>query len=181
LSLATVARRYATALADVAIERREEREVQNELDQWAAMLESSPQLKEVFANPTIVHDQKRKVLEDLIARSRVRDTTASFLRVLLKNQRLSQLRDVAARYSQVLDERAGMLAGSVTTARPISEDLKKTLHETLSAATGRTLRLTFETDETIIGGLVARIGSTVYDGSVQNHLERLAEGLAGRQ
>jgi F-type H+-transporting ATPase subunit delta len=181
LSLQTVARRYATALADVAIERREEREVQKELDQWAAMMESSPQLKEVFANPTIIHDQKRKVLEDLIARSRVRDTTASFLRVLLKNQRLSQLRDVAARYHQVLDERAGMLAGSVTTARPIPEDLKKTLHETLSATTGRTIRLTFETDETIIGGVVARIGSTVYDGSVQSHLERLAEGLAGRQ
>jgi F-type H+-transporting ATPase subunit delta len=181
LSLQTVARRYATALADVAIERREEREVQNELDQWAAMMESSPQLKEVFANPTIIHDQKRKVLEELIARSRVRGTTASFLRVLLKNQRLSQLRDIAARYSLVLDERGGMLAGSVTTAKPISEDLKKTLHETLSATTGRTVRLTFETDETIIGGLVARIGSTIYDGSVQSQLERLAEGLAGRQ
>ena len=181
MSLQTVARRYATALADVAIERREEREVQKELDQWAGMLESSPPLEEVFANPTIVHDQKRKVLEDLIACARVKDTTASFLRVLLKNQRLPQLREIAARYSQVLDERAGMLAGSVTTARPISEDLKKTLHETLSAATGRTVRLTFETDEKIIGGLVARIGSTVYDGSVQSHLERLAEDMAGRQ
>jgi F-type H+-transporting ATPase subunit delta len=181
LSLQTVARRYATALADVAIERREEKEVQNEVDQWAAIIESNPQLKEVFANPTIIHDHKRKVLEDLIARTRVRDTTASFLRVLLKNQRLSQLRDIAARYSLVLDERAGMLAGSVTTARPIPEDLKKTLHETLSATTGRTVRLTFETDEKIIGGLVARIGSTVYDASVQSHLERLAEGLAGQQ
>ena len=181
MSLQTVARRYSTALADVAIERREEREVQKELDQWAAMIESNPQLKEVFANPTIIHDHKRKVLEDLIARSRVRDTTASFLRVLLKNQRLSQLRDIAARYSLVLDERAGMLAGSVTTARPIPEELKQTLHETLSAATGHTVRLTFETDEKIIGGLVARIGSTVYDGSVQSQLERLAEGLAGRQ
>jgi len=180
LSLQTVARRYATALADVAIERREERQIQNELDQWAAMMESSPQLKEVFANPTIVHDHKRKVLEELIARSRVKDTTASFLRVLLKNQRLAQLRDIAARYGQVLDERSGVLAGSVTTARPITEELKKTLHETLSTATGRTVRLSFDTDEQIIGGMVARIGSTVFDGSVQSHLERLAEGLAGR-
>jgi len=180
LSLQTVARRYATALADVAIERREERQIQNELDQWAAMMESSPQLKEVFANPTIVHDHKRKVLEDLIARTRVKDTTASFLRVLLRNQRLAQLRDIAARYGHVLDERSGMLAGSVTTARPITEELKKTLHETLSAATGRTVRLSFDTDEKIIGGMVARIGSTVFDGSVQSHLERLAEGLAGR-
>jgi len=181
LSLQTVARRYATALADVAIERREERQVQNELDQWAEMIEANPRLKEVFANPTIVHDHKRKVLEDLLARTRVRDTTASFLRVLLKNQRLAQLRDIVERFRYVLDERAGVLAGSVTTARPIPEDLKQTLHETLSAATGRTVRLSFSTDEKIIGGMVARIGSTVFDGSVESHLERLAEGLAGRQ
>jgi F-type H+-transporting ATPase subunit delta len=180
LSLQTVARRYATALADVAIDRREERIVQNELDQWAGMMESSPQLKEVFANPTIIYDHKRKVLEELIVRSRPRDTTASFLRVLLKNQRLAQLRDIAARYAYVLDERAGMLAGSVTTARPIPEELKKTLHETLSAATGHTVRLSFDTDEKIIGGLVARIGSTVFDGSVESHLERLADGLVGK-
>ena len=181
MSLQTVARRYATALADVAIERREERQVQSELDQWAEMLESNPQLKEVFANPTIIHDHKRKVLEDLIARTRVRDTTASFLRVLLKNERLPQLRDIAARFSFVLDERAGVLAGNVTTARPIPEELKKSLHETLSAATGRTVQLSFSTDEKIIGGMVARIGSTVFDGSVESHLERLAEGLAGRK
>ena len=180
MSLQTVARRYATALADVAIDRREEKIVQNELDQWAGMMESSPQLEEVFANPTIVYDHKQKVLEDLIARSRPRDTTASFLRVLLKNQRLAQLRDIAERYAHVLDERAGVLAGSVTTARPIPEELKKTLHETLSAATGHTVRLSFDTDEKIIGGLVARIGSTVFDGSVESHLERLADGLVGK-
>jgi len=180
LSLQTVARRYATALADVAIERREEREVQNELDQWAEMIEANPQLKEVFANPTIIHDHKRKVLEDLIARTRVRETTSSFLRVLLKNQRLSQLREIADRFALVLDERSGVVAAQVTTARPISEDLRNSLHETLAAATGRKVRLSFATDESIIGGLVARIGSTIFDGSVQSQLDRLANEMAGR-
>jgi F-type H+-transporting ATPase subunit delta len=178
--LQTVARRYATALADVAIERREEREVQNELDQWAEMIEAHPQLKEVFANPTIVYDHKRKVLEDLISRTRVRETTASFLRVLLRNQRLSQLREVVERFGLVLDERGGVVAAHVTTARPIPEDLKNRRHETLAAATGRKVRLSFATDESIIGGLVARIGSTIFDGSVQSQLDRLANEMAGR-
>ena len=180
MSLQTVARRYATALADVTIERREEREVQNELDQWASMIEANPQLKEVFVNPTVAYDQKQKVLEDLISRTRVRETTASFLRVLLKNQRLSELRGIAERYRQIIDERAGVVAADITTARPIPEELKNALHETLVAATGRKVRLSFTTDETIIGGLVARIGSTIYDGSVQNQLERMSESLAGR-
>ena len=179
MSLQTVARRYATALADVAVERHEEREVQQELEAWVSTIEAHPQLKEVFANPTVVYDQKRRVLEDLIAASRVRETTASFLRVLLKNQRLSQLRDVTVRFGQVLDVRAGVVAADVTTARPISEDLKNSLHETLAAMTGQTVRLSFSTDEELIGGFVARIGSTIYDGSVRSRLERLAEGLAG--
>ena len=180
MSLQTVARRYATALADVAIERREEREVQKELDQWAEMIEAHAQLKEVFANPTIIHDHKRKVLEDLIARTRVRETTASFMRVLLRNQRLSQLRGIAERYSRVLDERGGLVAAHVTTARPIPEELRNTLHDTLAAATGRKVRLSFAIDESIIGGLVARIGSTIFDGSVQSQLDRLANEMAGR-
>jgi F-type H+-transporting ATPase subunit delta len=180
LSLQTIARRYASALADVAIERKEEREVQQEIDQWASMIEANAQLKEVFANPTIAYDEKRKVLEALITRTRVRPTTASFLRVLLRNQRLSQLRDVAERFAHVLDERAGVVSADVTTAKPISEDLKNTVRETLAAATGRRVRVSFNTDETIIGGMVARIGSTIFDGSVQNRLNRLSEELAGR-
>jgi len=179
LSLQTIARRYAAALADVAIERQEERALQTELDQWASMIEANPQLKEVFANPTVVYDQKQRLLEDLLARTRVRETTASFLRVLLRNQRLSQLREVAARFGHVLDERSGVVAADVTTARPMPEELRNALQQTLTEATGKKVRLSFTTDETIIGGLVARIGSTVFDGSVQGNLERLSEDLAG--
>ena len=180
MSLQTVARRYASALADVVIERREEREVQNEINTWASMIANNPQLKEVFANPTVAYDQKRAVLEDLLARSRVRETSASFLRVLLKNQRLAQLPEISERFGQILDERGGIVAAEITTARPIPEELKKALHDTLASATGRTVRLTFATDEAIIGGLVARIGSTIFDGSVESNLERLAAGLTGQ-
>lgn len=179
MSLQTVARRYASALADVVIERREEREVQQEIASWASLIEGNPQLKEVFANPTVAYDQKQNVLEELISRTHVRPTTASFLRVLLRNQRLAQLPEVAERFGRILDERGGVVAAQITTARPIPEELKKSLHDALASATGRTVRMTFATDETIIGGMVARIGSTVFDGSVQNHLERLAAGLAG--
>lgn len=179
MSLQTVARRYASALADVVIERREEREVQAEIKEWALMIDGHPQLKEVFANPTVAYEQKRTVLEELISRSHVRETTASFLRVLLRNQRLAELPEISERFGHILDERGGIVAAQITTARPIPEELKKTLHDALASATGRTVRLTFATDEAIIGGVVARIGSTIFDGSVENHLDRLAAGLAG--
>jgi F-type H+-transporting ATPase subunit delta len=179
LSLQTVARRYATALADVAISRGEEREIQAEIDQWATMIDENPQLREIFSNPTIPYDQKRRVLQELISRSRVRETTAGFLQVLLKNQRLDQLKDVADRFRLLLDERAGVVAASVTSARPIPEEQRTALREALANVTGKTVRLSFDTDESIIGGVVARIGSTIFDGSVQSQLQRLAVDLSG--
>src|SRR5260370_38831181 len=111
--LQAVARRYALALADVVIERKEEREVQAEIDSWASMIDSNPQLQEVFANPTISYEQKRRVLEELISRTKVRQTTAGFLQLLLKNQRLSEVRHVVDRFSQGLDERRAVLAAKV--------------------------------------------------------------------
>jgi F-type H+-transporting ATPase subunit delta len=79
----------------------------------------------------------------------------------------------------VLDERGGVVSANVTTARPLPEDMQNNIRQALADATGRTVRVSFNTDETIIGGLVARIGSTIYDGSVQNRLDRLSEELAG--
>jgi F-type H+-transporting ATPase subunit delta len=180
LSLQTIARRYATALAEVAIERRAEPEVKQEIDAWASLVESSQLLREVFSNPTIPYDQKRKVLEELISRTHVSETTGAFLRVLLKNQRIVQLKQVAERFGQVLDEHNGVVAANVTTARPIPDDVKNALRDTLSSSVGRTVRLSFVTDDKIIGGIVTQIGSTIFDGSVQGQLERLAADFVNR-
>ncbi len=126
MSLQTVARRYAAALADVAIERREEREVQNELDQWAAMIESNPQLKEVFANPTVAYDQKRKVLEELISRTRVQRNNRELpARLVEKPAPLPVARSGGAVMVKYSTSVRGVVAANVTTARPIPEELKK--------------------------------------------------------
>jgi F-type H+-transporting ATPase subunit delta len=97
--------------------------------------------------------------------------------VLLKNQRLGELKEISNRLGHVLDERSGVVAAVVTTARPLPENLKANLEESLAVSTGRKVRLSFATDESIIGGLVARIGSTIFDGSIESQLERLAADL----
>ena len=180
MSLQTIARRYASALAEVAIERHEETEVQQEIDSWASLIESSQLLRDVFSNPTIPYDQKRKVLEELISRTRVRETTGTFLRVLLQNQRITELKHVAERFGQVLDAHNGVVAANVTTAQPIPDDVKNSLRDALSSTAGRTVRLSFVTDDKIIGGVVTQIGSTIFDGSVQGQLERLAADFVNR-
>lgn len=179
MSSQTVARRYASALADVVISRNEQAEVREELRAWERMILSNTLLLEAFVNPTIPYEQKSKLLNELITRTQVRQTTANFLRVLLKNQRLADLPQVNAKLEQVLDERAGVVTAQVTSARPVSESIRTTLEETLGQITRRRVRLTFETDESLLGGIVTRIGSTIYDGSVRNQLKRLGQELAG--
>lgn len=180
MSLQTVARRYAAALADVVASRGEERQVQEEIEAWASMIDANPQLKEVFSNPTIPYDQKRRVLRELITRSGVGETVTAFLQVLLKNQRLAHLREVADRFALLLDERAGVIAAQVTTARPVPEEQQNALREALNKFTRKSVRLNFTTDEKIIGGVVARIGSTIFDGSVETQLQRLAAEMTDR-
>jgi len=177
--LRTIARRYASALADVAIARNEAREVQEELNAWQAMIATSYELRQVIESPTIALEEKRKVLGKLIDRTRPRPTTANFIQVLLQNHRLEQLAEINERYAQILDERAGVVAATVTTARPMDEVSQESLRAELAVLTGRKVRLLFETDGDLIGGLVARIGSTVYDGSVRNQLQQAKERLIG--
>jgi F-type H+-transporting ATPase subunit delta len=101
------------------------------------------------------------------------------LRILLKNQRLVDLPQVNAKLAQVLEERAGVLSAQITSAHAVSDRNKVLLEERLAGLTGKKPRLTFEIDESLLGGIVTRIGSTIYDGSVRNQLRRLREELAG--
>ena len=179
MSVQTVARRYAAALADVVAERGEARQVQEELAAWELMIKNNAQLQEVLRNPTIPYDQKQKVLSTLIARTRVRPLTANFLQVLLQNQRLTELGEVNKRFAQVLDERSGVVSAEVRTARPVPESSQQALRDKLMALTGKQVRLSFATDAELIGGIVTRIGSTVYDGSVRTQLQQVKEKMAG--
>jgi F-type H+-transporting ATPase subunit delta len=179
MSVQTVARRYASALADVELERGDAREVQEELRSWEQMIQSSPNLQEVLRNPTIALDQKRAVLNKLIAATKPGPTTTNFLKVLLQNQRLTELGEINRKFAEIIDERAGVVAATVTTARDVPGNAQQRLHTKLLSLTGKKVRINFATDPELIGGLVTRIGSTVYDGSVRNHLQLIKEKMAG--
>jgi F-type H+-transporting ATPase subunit delta len=154
-------------------------EVQEELLAWEKMFQASPVLPEVFRNPTIPLDKKRAVLNKLIDRSKPKPTTANFLKVLLQNQRLTDLGEINQKFAEILDLRAGMVAATVTTARTVPENAQQKLHTKLLSVTGKKVRINFMTDPELIGGLVTRIGSTVYDGSVRNHLQLIKAKMSG--
>ncbi len=181
MSVQAIARRYAAALADVTMPRQEAREVQDELSAWATMLRDNAQLAEVFRNPTIPYEQKRRVVNALIERTRVRPTSANFLQVLLQNQRLTDLHEINQSFALELDRRSGVVSAHVTTARPLPPQEQEILRSQLSALTHSKVKLQFTVDEALIGGIVTRIGSTIYDGSVRSQLHQLKHKMAGEQ
>ena len=179
MSSQAVARRYAVALADVVLSRGEAQEVREELAAWDALMRSNTQLLEVLRHPAITYEQKRGVLEELIRRAGPRPTTANFLKVLLQNGRLAELSEVSTQFAQELDRRSGIVTAQVTTARPLSADAQEALSARLGQLTGSRVRLQFEVDDELIGGVVTRIGSTLYDGSVRGRLQQMKQKMVG--
>lgn len=177
MSVETVARRYATALADVVVKTGETSSVREELKTWEEMISSNADLNNAFSNPSIAHQKKEGVLEALLARSTPSKTTANFLRVLLKNSRISDLAEINDKLDSVLQDRSGLVNGRVTSAHELSEADKAELKANLQKVTGKNVNLRFDIDPELIGGVVTRIGSTVYDGSVRTQLENLREQL----
>ena len=178
MSVETVARRYASALADIAVKSGASAPVQTELKTWEEMLNSNTELRQVFHNPSIPQDSKEKILEGLISKAAPSPTTANFLRVLLRNKRLTELGAINERFDTVLDERGGVISAKVISARPLTDselaDLKANL---IKITDGKEIKLNFEIDESLIGGAITRVGSTVYDGSVKTQLELLKEEM----
>lgn len=179
MSIETVARRYATALADVVMKNGDAQSVQTELKTWEQMMTSNAELAQVFGSPAIAHQNKEKVLENLLEKAKPSKTTANFLRVLLKNDRLAEISEINERFAGVLEERSGIVSAKITSARPLSEAEKSELQANLEKLTGRRVKANFEINAQIIGGVVARIGSTVYDGSIKTKLEELKQQMIG--
>jgi F-type H+-transporting ATPase subunit delta len=173
-----IARRYGAALADVVLTTGEIDVVKTELTQWTTMIDSNAELSDVFDNPAIPHAQKEKVLESLIARVRPSKTVGNFIRILLKNGRLSAISAINERFTAELEERSGVVTAEVISARELPTNERTELRSQLEKLTGKTVNMDFHIDENIIGGVVTRIGSTVYDGSIRTKLDLLKEQLS---
>lgn len=175
----TISRRYATALADVVVKSGETETVKSELKTWEQWMTANADLQNAFRNPSITHANKEKVLEGLLAKARPSKTTSNFLRVLLRNSRLTELGHINERFASLLEERSGSVIAHVTSARELAGPQRNELKTNLEKVTGKQVKLNFNVDPELIGGVVTRIGSTVYDGSVKTQLDNLKEELIG--
>ena len=175
----STARRYAQALYQEAAAQGVTDAVDADVQILGETMDDSRELKLLFESPVISRDKKEAVLNRLFE-GRVGELTTRFLALLVSKQREALVPDVVAAYRALRDEREGVVEAEVRTAQPLSSDEADRLKAGLEARVGKTVRMRIKMQPDLIGGLVVRVGDTVYDRSVRHQLEQLREQLDER-
>lgn len=172
-----LAKRYARALAEAVGDPQELEAVGRELAAFVQLLREHRDLRALLANPGVQQADKAAILERLAVGLALRPTATAFLRLVLEKGRLGSLETIAGLYQDFMDERLGRVRAEVTTAAPVDGAIMGRLAERLAAVAGKRVVLEAKTDVGLLGGLTARIGDTVYDGSLRAQLARVREQL----
>jgi F-type H+-transporting ATPase subunit delta len=177
MSLRTSANRYAKALFDVALEEKADlAQIDRDLEAVVTMMQASPDL--AAASNRGLSDATRKSLIEAVAKAMTLTTPVTKLLVLLaQDRKLSYLPDLAAAFRERLLAHQNIVRAEVTSAAPLSPEKVKALEDRLSSVTGKKVELSVSIDPELLGGVVAKIGSTVYDGSVRTQLQRMRQEL----
>jgi F-type H+-transporting ATPase subunit delta len=176
--MSVLALRYAHAFASVAASSHlDTSAAQQQLNDFSGTLAGSHELREVLMNPSIAKEQKLKVLDAIAGRIGMFAQVRNFLAVIIDHQRLAELNEILTEYHAVADERSGLCEAEITSARPLNADDRADLESQVAKLAGGHVRATYYQDAGLLGGVVVRIGSTVYDGSIRAQLRQLKQKL----
>ena len=174
----TAATRYARALLDVAVKEQANLEqIETDLAQFVELFDAYPALAKVLLNPAVPVQRKRAAVDALTSRANTSPILTKLLALLAERDRLVLLPELLTAYRDRLMDYRKVVLAEVVTAAPIDPGRVQSIQQGLASLTGRTVTVSTSIDPSIIGGVVARVGSTVYDGSVTRQLQRMREQL----
>jgi F-type H+-transporting ATPase subunit delta len=170
--------RYAHAFACVAAEKGlDVKASRQQMRDFADTLEGSPRLSEVLSDPSIDPAQKLSVLDAIVERIGMYREVRNFLAVIMDHHRLGAIEQILTAYHEVADEEASLVEAEVTSARELDAAAREDMQWQISKLAVSRVNVTYRHDETLIGGAMVRIGSTVYDGSVRGQLAQMKQAL----
>jgi F-type H+-transporting ATPase subunit delta len=174
----TAATRYARALLEVSIKEKADLErIEKELAAWVSVLSGHPVLEKALLNPAIPVPRKQAAVAELNARLKPSPVLAKLIVLLAERDRLVLLPELLASYRERLLDHQNVVRAEVTTASPLGPDRVQAIERGLTQLTGRAVTIATKVDASIIGGVVARVGGTVYDGSVATQLQKMKQRL----
>jgi F-type H+-transporting ATPase subunit delta len=174
--MSVAANRYAKALIDTLYPKDAESGLQ-QLENFSRALKEHADVRRLFENPTISTERREKLLDQLAQALGLEKRVTRFLGVLGERNRLVLLEEITDAYRNLLDDRLGIVRALVTTAAPLDPAQRTELAANLEKATGKQVRMETSVDPSLIGGVIARVGGTVYDGSVRQQLEAFRNRL----
>lgn len=178
MSLRTSANRYAKALFDVALaEKNDLAQIDRDLEAVVAMMHESPDLAKAATRAGVTDAARVSLLEAVADKMGLTAPVNKLLVLLADGRKLDLVPDLAVAYHERLLNHQNIVRAEVTSAAPLSPEKTKALEDSLSKVTGKKVDLSVLVDPGLLGGVVARIGSTVYDGSVKTQLERMRQQL----
>jgi F-type H+-transporting ATPase subunit delta len=177
--MSVVTSRYARAFVDVLIDGRlDPNRVLQEVEGIWAIARENQQLRIVWESPAIPAEQKRRLLDAIVARQGISRPVRNFIAVLIDHRRVMMLDQVLKDFQHELDSRLGFAEAEISSARELSDSERRTLEAQVEKLTGKKVRARYSRDTSLLGGAVVRLGSTIYDGSVAGQLERIREQLS---
>jgi len=178
MSLRTSANRYAKALFDVALEEKADLDrIDKDLSEMTEILRENTELMSAVDWANVPDAARRAVMENVLDKIGVAAPVKKLLVLLTEQRKLVYLKDLAEAYRERLLAHQNIVRAEVTSAAPLSPEKTQALAASLSAITGKKVEISASVDPELLGGVVARIGSTVYDGSVRTQLKRMRQEL----
>ncbi|MBF0380397.1 MAG: ATP synthase F1 subunit delta [Magnetococcales bacterium] len=174
----TLAKRYASALAELADEGGTLEKVGADLDRFIELINVTPGLDSLLTSPTSSQSAQHKVV-DAFMDGGAEQVTGNFLRVLVEKRRLGSINNIVTSYKRSVEERSGRITVHVTSATPLNKKHEESLISSLSSMTGKKVQLDVSTDFALLGGVVLRVGSVMMDYSLRGQLNRLKSQMRG--
>ena len=177
MSAARLAKRYAKALFSLGQEDGSYSLYGQELEEFTGFCRDNPDFGNVIANPIFAADDRKKVLDYVLNKSSFSDMTKNFLSLLLDKNRIGAVEAIFDYYSRLTDEASNVAGAEIITARPLKDEALNKIVESLEKLTLKKIRANVKEDDSLIGGVLVKIGDLVLDGSVKAQLEGLKESL----
>jgi F-type H+-transporting ATPase subunit delta len=175
---ASVTNTYARALADVVFDLHlDAAKTLQEAQSVAEWVAGSKELRAVWETPSIPAGQKRAVLDAIAAREGTSPPLRNFLAVLIDHQRIPFLGPIVKQFEKELNSRLGFVEAEITSARDLEGMERRALESQVEKLTSKKVKATYSRDESLLGGAVVKVGSTIYDGSVKGSLERIRTAI----
>ncbi len=182
--LSAIGNRYARALVDVITApgfTLDPKKALEELRSVEALVRESETLRTALLSPAVSPSRKRAVVGKLLAPMNISKAVRNFVFVVIDHRRVHQFASIVEAFDRQLDERLGFIRGDVTSAAALTNLQRADLEAELSRLSGRKAKIDYVVNPALIGGVVARVGAKVYDGSVRGQLEKLRVKLASGQ